>query len=129
TFWSTWSPLSQIQIPELDGFARREEIILSETTVEELEKATQQKKESAEQTATQVLLLSMHQSEGIIETYLKRGKYNIPSIIDRQGNLAELYPVLTFPQHFFLDKKGIVRDIYVGFLNEEELRTRVGRME
>ena len=42
------------------------------------------------------------------------------------GNEAfDRYPVLTIPQHFFIDRKGVVRDIFVGFLDKEALLERV----
>jgi peroxiredoxin len=95
--WSTWSPLAQAQIPILNEIHRDEA------------------------TETQVLLLSLHESEGVINTYLRRGGYAMTSVIDREGKLTELYPIYTLPQHFFLDRAGIVREVYSGFLEKEKL--------
>lgn len=95
--WSSWSPMAQIQIPILDEFQKsREEDV-------------------------QVLLLSIQESGGVAQTYLHRGGYQIPTVIDRHGEITRLYPILTLPQHFFLDRKGILREIYIGLVDAERL--------
>ncbi len=101
TVWATWSPLAQIQIPILDELQRENENDIA------------------------VLLLSLQESAGVIETYLRRGGYILKSITDAEGILTELYPIFTLPQHFFIDRKGILQDVYVGFLNKEELEKRL----
>lgn len=99
--WSTWSPLAQIQIPVLDALQKKE------------------------QRDTKILLISLQESEGVVDTYLRRGKYQLAGVIDREGKLTDSYPILTTPQHFFLDRKGIVREIYVGFLNIDKLLEKI----
>ena len=101
TTWATWSPLAQIQIPILDKLQREEE------------------------DSVRVLLLSLHESSGVIETYLRRGNYQIPSVVDAEGKITQLYPILTIPQHFFIDRKGILRDVHIGFLSNKELKNKL----
>jgi len=102
--WATWSPLAQIQVPILDRLQReREEDV-------------------------RVLLLSIQESPGTVETYLHRGGYKIPSIVDQEGTLTELYPILTLPQHFFVDRRGILQDIHTGFLNLDELNKKLEKL-
>lgn len=104
TTWATWSPLAQVQVPILDQLQQNN------------------------QKDIHVLLLSLQESEGVIDTYLKRGGYQIPSVIDREGSITRLYPILTLPQHFFLDRKGVLRDAYVGFLNSEALQEKLDEL-
>lgn len=101
TVWSTWSPQAQIQLPLLN-------------------KLQQENKRDV-----RVVLISIQESEGVIESYLRRGGYEIPSLIDREGTITEIYPIFSLPQHFFLDRKGIVRDAHVGFLTTEELLEKI----
>lgn len=95
--WVTWSPLGQIQIPILNEVQKRGGDDIT------------------------VLLLSLQESQGVIQTYLRRGGYKLSSVVDREGALTQLLPILTVPQHFFLDRKGIVREVNVGFLTEDQL--------
>ena len=104
TTWATWSPLAQIQLPVLDSLQR-------------------ERREREDD--VRILLLAIQESPGLVETYLRRGGYEIQSVVDREGKLTELYPILTIPQHFFIDRKGILKDIYVGFLNKEALEEKL----
>ncbi len=98
TAWSTWSPLAQIQIPILDQLVREDPNNLN------------------------ILLLSIQESRGVVETYLRRGNYNLRSMIDSDGDLLDFYPITTLPQHFFLDRKGIIQKTHTGFLNKNILQ-------
>ena len=97
TAWATWSPMAQIQIPILDRIAREDRKNIN------------------------VLLFSIQEAKGVVETYLRRGNYDVQSVIDPDGDLLDLYPITTLPQHFFLDRKGIIQKVYTGFLDTEAL--------
>ncbi len=99
--WATWSPHSQIQIPILDAIVK------------------------SDPDNIRVLLLSMQQSAGIVESYLRRGKYAIPSVVDTEGKITSIYPIYSLPQHFFIDRKGIIREVHIGFLDEETVRKKL----
>ncbi|MDO8537087.1 MAG: redoxin domain-containing protein, partial [bacterium] len=105
TTWASWAPLAQVQIPILDQLQREE-------------------KEDV-----RVLLISPHLSAGIVDTYLRRGKYNLASVIDEEGKFGKLYPVLTIPEHFFIDRRGILRDVYVGLLDGDGLKKKLSELQ
>jgi peroxiredoxin len=104
TTWATWAPLAQVQLPILDKLQQ----------------------ENAQD--VRVLLLSLQESQGVVKSYIERGGYQLESVIDKDGQLTELYPIFTMPQHFFLDRKGIVRDVFVGFLNDKELQEKLEKL-
>ena len=104
TVWSTWSPLAQAQVPVID----------------EVQKI--------EGDDARLLLISLQESNGTIDTYLRRGGYGVTGIVDSEGKFAESYPILTIPQHFFVDRRGVIRDIFVGFLSTEELLERIKQL-
>jgi len=102
--WATWAPLAQVQLPILDKLQLENE------------------------QDVRVLLLSLQESQGVVESYIKRGGYQLESVIDKKGQLTKLYPIFTMPQHFFLDRKGVVRDVFVGFLNDKELQEKLEKL-
>ncbi len=104
TVWSTWSPLAQAQVPLIDE-AQRD---LGEDA--------------------NFILIALQESEGSIDTYLRRGGYDLRAIVDSEGKFADKYPILTLPQHFFIDRKGIIRDIFVGFLDKEALLEKMRQL-
>ena len=101
TVWSTWSPLAQAQVPVID------------------------EAQKLEGNDARFVLVSLQESGGVVENYLRRGGYGVTGIVDLEGKFADRYPVLTIPQRFFIDRKGVVRDIFVGFLDKEALLERV----
>jgi thiol:disulfide interchange protein len=44
---------------------------------------------------------------------------------DEDGLLVETFNLHTVPTHFFLDSKGIVKNVFVGFLNAQALVTKL----
>ncbi|MEK7076896.1 MAG: TlpA disulfide reductase family protein, partial [Patescibacteria group bacterium] len=104
TVWSTWSPLAQAQVPAIDEAQR---LLGSDA---------------------RFVLVSLQESSGVVDNYLRRGGYGVTGVLDLEGKFADLYPVLTIPQHFFIDRKGIVRDIFVGFLDKEALIEKVRQL-
>ena len=102
--WATWSPHAQIQIPILDAIAKNDP------------------------NNVRVLLVSLQQSSGVVETYLRRGNYSIPSIVDTEGKITSIYPIYSLPQHFFIDRKGIIRDIHIGFIDEKTIREKLDKL-
>ncbi|TSC62576.1 MAG: hypothetical protein G01um101448_27 [Parcubacteria group bacterium Gr01-1014_48] len=102
--WATWSPHAQIQIPILDAIAR------------------------ADNDNIRILLVSMQQSSGVVETYLRRGNYSVPSVVDTEGKITAIYPIFSLPQHFFIDRKGIIREVHIGFMNEETVKEKLSKL-
>ncbi len=98
TAWATWSPMAQIQVPIMDMLAKEDRENVN------------------------VLLFSIQESKGVVETYLRRGNYDLQSVIDPNGDLLDLYPITTLPQHFFLDRKGVIQKTHTGFLDKESLQ-------
>lgn len=98
TAWATWAPLAQVQVPIMDQLVKEDPENVS------------------------VLLLSSQESKGVVETYLRRGNYDLQSVIDPDGDLLDLYGITTLPQHFFLDRKGIIRRVHTGFVKKEALQ-------
>ncbi|MDD5342579.1 MAG: fibronectin type III domain-containing protein [Patescibacteria group bacterium] len=99
--WNTWDSKSQEQLAWLEQVAEKKGIY------------------------TTILPLVLQESPSKVQTYLKRGGYSIVSLVDTTGAFTTLFPVISVPQHFFIDRKGILRDIYVGFLDEDDLIQKV----
>ena len=55
--------------------------------------------------------------------FQKKGNYNTDLIVDRDGELVDDYYLSSLPMHYFLDRRGVIKKIVTGVLNEEELKT------
>lgn len=90
TFGNVWSPTFSEQAPILSALAKKK---------------------------ASFYVIFLQEKASAVETFLKRGGYSFPSLIDRKGALVKSYKVLALPQHFFIDE-GIIRRIEMGVLGE-----------
>ena len=93
TFGSVWSPTFSEQAPILSAVAKKK---------------------------ASFYVVFLQEKAPAVETFLKRGGYSFPSLIDKTGALAQSYKVLTLPQHFFIEN-GIIRAVEMGVLDEAGL--------
>ncbi|PJC22075.1 hypothetical protein CO059_02920 [candidate division WWE3 bacterium CG_4_9_14_0_2_um_filter_48_10] len=93
TFGSVWSPTFFEQAPILSAVAKKK---------------------------VSFYVVFLQEKASAVETFLKRGGYSFPSLIDKTGVLAQSYKVLTLPQHFFIEN-GIIRAVEMGVLDEAGL--------
>lgn len=96
TFVSTWSPPALDQLSYLDTLGDISHVVINEQ--EKLSPST---------------------------VFVKRGGYTFPFVTDEDGVLIEKYNVQSYPTHYFLDRAGIIRDIYVGVLTDGEIRGKL----
>lgn len=104
TLWNTWDSKSQEQMLFLKNVANQDLPI------------------------TTILPLALQESPSIIKNYLRRGDYGLVSLVDETGSFTNYYPVLTLPQHLFIDRKGILREIYIGLLDEQSLIEKINNL-
>lgn len=95
-FVSTWVPTTSDQIAVLEAFSQDYE---------------------------SVNVYAVAEQEGIskVETFKKRGGYKLNIVADPDGLLIQDLEIRHFPSHVFLDRKGVVQKVVVGFLTKEEL--------
>lgn len=51
-----------------------------------------------------------------------------PLLVDEESTVSDLYGVHNLPTTVFIDKKGVVREVFVGILNEAVLADRINRL-
>jgi len=95
TFLNTWSPSSTEQVSVLDKFAKNKDF--NTAVITEGEKTSK------------------------AYVFEKRGNYSLSVFADPDAALAVSYDLNSLPVHYFLDRKGVVKDVIYGALSEEEL--------
>jgi len=65
------------------------------------------------------VMLNDSRSETII--FKKRGGYEIEILADSDGVLVAPLKINTLPTHVFLDRKGVIKDVKIGILNDKEM--------
>ena len=96
SFVSTWVPTTSDQIGALEAFSQDYESV-------------------------NVYAVAEQEGRSKIETFKKRGGYKLNIVADPDGLLIQDLGIRHFPSHVFLDRKGVVQKVAVGFLTKDEL--------
>jgi hypothetical protein len=67
----------------------------------------------------QTALVIPHESDSYIQTYKKRGGYDVTFIADKDGVLLENLGINTMPSVVLIDPRGIVKDLRIGVFSME----------
>ncbi len=96
TFFSTWSPAAAEQMTALEDLGNLQKEVFAAA-------------------------IGVQESASKLRIFKRRGGYQVPVVADPQGTLVEPLEIKTLPTHFFLDRRGTVQKIVVGFLSADEL--------
>ncbi len=103
-FWATWCPPCRLEMPDL---VRAYEAHKDEGLV--------------------ILAIDDAEAHDQVTAFVKEFGMTMPVIIDPQGDVMTAYKTNSLPSSFFIDRNGIVRVRWIGFLTpdmlEQSLRT------
>ena len=105
TFWAGWNSMSADQIKIFDEYV------------------SQNKKGLFE-----IVSINNQEDKSIVLNFIQRGGYQVPVLLDETGEVGELYKVRTLPITYFLDKNGIIKDVFAGALSKEMLVEKVQKI-
>ncbi|MBI4311618.1 MAG: TlpA family protein disulfide reductase [Chloroflexi bacterium] len=104
-FWATWCPPCRTEMPDL-----------------------QEAYAASPPGRYNLLAIDMGEDAASVQRYLNEVGYTLPVALDETGDVSLRYRVLGLPTHFFIDKDGVIKEIYVGALKPEEIRQRVAAL-
>jgi peroxiredoxin len=98
TFWASWNQMSADQIKIFDDILMKNEKMLFK-----------------------LITINNQEDKSAVGNFIKRGGYKLPVLLDEKGAVGELYRTRNLPVTYFLDKNGVIKDIFVGILSEKML--------
>ena len=87
-FWATWCPHCRLQLDVLN-----------------------KNKEKLEKDNIKIVLVDVGENELIVDKYLKKANIQFDVFLDIESEIADLYGLVGVPTFYFVDEKGIVRDV------------------
>ena len=103
-FWSTWNTESADQIKILDDYLSNKKI---------------------DNSIFNIVAIDSMEDASIVKSFIKRGNYSVPVAMDTSGYISNYYNVKSLPTTFFIDKDGIIKEIYTGVLSEDMIVDKV----
>lgn len=98
SFLTSWSPLASEQLTVLNSLPQQK---------------------------IRVVGVFLQETQSQVALFAKRGAYILDVWVDEDGDLIEKFNLHTVPTHLFLDSRGVVSDVYVGYLHAGELLKRL----
>ncbi len=75
-----------------------------------------------------MVLVDVGESADQVKSFLKQKGYDLPVYLDVPSEVANLYLVRGIPTSLFIDRNGIIRDIYTGAITERDIKDRINAM-
>lgn len=98
-FWATWCPPCREEMPDIQAFHEKmgDEVV--------------------------ILGVNLREPPQTVRAFVEEFGYTWTFPLDRDGAVTELYGVRYIPTSFWLDRNGVIRQVYPGPMTEELMRT------
>jgi cytochrome c biogenesis protein CcmG, thiol:disulfide interchange protein DsbE len=102
-FWTSWDTGAADQLQILDTYMA----------------------DNTQNVLAHILAINSQEDKSVIASFMKRGGYTLPTLLDARGDISDAYGVRGVPVFFFVDSDGVVRNVHVGVLNQKELGEKI----
>jgi hypothetical protein len=75
-----------------------------------------------------ILMINSQEDESVVKSFIRRGGYNVTTALDSNGNATQNFNIKSLPTAFFVDKDGIVHEVYSGVLSKSMLMGKVEQL-
>jgi hypothetical protein len=106
-FWASWNEQSTDALHIIDEYLAAEPRVAS---------------------LVSVVAINSQEEKSLVSTYMRRGGYRVPVLLDALGKTSEEYEVKSLPVYYFIDHTGVVREIYAGVLSQKMLGDKIEQL-
>lgn len=106
TFWTTWNELATDQFAILDEIYSKDEYA----------------------DIFNIVAIASQESKGKVFNFISRGGYGLPALLDESGAVGEEYGLRQTPTSYFIDNDGLIKEVFVGVLDEKSLVEKVEKI-
>ncbi|MFD0682007.1 MULTISPECIES: redoxin domain-containing protein [unclassified Paenibacillus] len=75
----------------------------------------------------QIVGMNLNESPVTVKAYLQQYNITLPILLDNDV-IRKKYKVFSYPTTFYIDANGIIQDIFVGEMSENDVSTRINRL-
>jgi peroxiredoxin len=104
-FWSTWDENSSNQVKIFNDYLESES--------------------SRSAGFVKVVGIDSQEDKSIVASFIRRGGYSVPVVVDSSGAITESYGVKGLPTIFFIDRNGVIRSVWNGVLSVKQIVDKV----
>ncbi len=97
-FWATWCGYCDKEMPDLQRIHKENEDLV-------------------------VLAVDVKENKEDVQSYIDKGNYDFPILLDENGETSINYLVSAFPTSYFVDKKGILLGAVQGMMTYDKMNS------
>ena len=75
-----------------------------------------------------LLVVSLGEDPATVRRYLSTTRYDLPVLLDPGFSFTEKYRVSGLPTHYFIGRDGTIRDLAIGGLKPNGMRSRLAKI-
>lgn len=106
-FWASWNTDSTDQIRILDDYLSLK---------------------SMQSSLIKIITINSMDESSVVKSFVRRGGYNVHFALDITGDISNMYNIKSLPTTYFIDRDGVVRDVYTGILSSDMLIDKVDQI-
>jgi peroxiredoxin len=103
-FWATWCQPCRLEMPSIqDQYVQYQPELL-------------------------VLAVNLSEPFEVVNEFVNNLNLSFDVLLDPDGSIPDLYNVRGYPTSFFIDAKGIIRIIHIGYMTESQLENYLSQV-
>jgi peroxiredoxin len=106
-FWSTWNTQAADEMHILDQY-------LADSF--------------AQNHLVKVVAINSQEERSTVSSFMNRGGYQVQTLLDIQGLTSEKYNIKSIPTFYFVNRAGVIQEIYSGALSERSLMNKIEKI-
>ncbi|MNI50195.1 Thiol-disulfide oxidoreductase ResA [compost metagenome] len=77
--------------------------------------------------SVQIIGVNLNESPITVRSFLQQYNITFPTLLDKDI-VRKSYKVISYPTTFYIDSEGVIQDIFIGEMTENDIKTRIEKL-
>jgi peroxiredoxin len=110
-FFATWCPPCKGEMPDLETFYKGN--LNNDITLLAVNLTTSEQNSNTKN----------------ISDFISKYKLTFPVVLDKKGDISDIYQVINIPTSYYIDTKGVIREKMVGAMTKDTMKNLISKLQ